>query len=324
MIFNETNILSANFSSLKDNLSKISTDHLIFIIDSNLYEMYNPLFDDLKKIKKKNTFVQVPSGEKCKTFACFQTSIHEILNDGVHRNSHIISIGGGATSDLAGYIASSLLRGILWSVVPTSILAMVDAAVGGKVSINTEQGKNLIGSFHFPENVFICNDFIKTLSLEEKESGHGEVLKYAFLNEEIYHNLDNKDLYLYCAKFKQTIVMADPYEKDLRMQLNFGHTFGHAYEKLTGIAHGQSVLWGISFIDKYFMDSKFENQIQVVKEKLNLRPSFQEIKTIDLFEYVKNDKKKISNNELNLVLLEDIGKPILQKVSLDSIYERLL
>ncbi|MCY4644630.1 MAG: 3-dehydroquinate synthase [Bacteriovoracales bacterium] len=305
-------------------LKSLETSQIILLCDRHIESLYGNLIDELKEMPGKSVLYQCTSfGEHHKTFDSYQKCIHELLGQGVHRKAHLVAIGGGGLSDFAGFVASTLLRGIDWSIVPTTLLAQVDAAIGGKTAINSPYGKNLIGSFHFPKNIFLCEDFLLTLEEEDRQSGLGEVVKYALLSRTIFDAVMEgkklRDIISSCAHYKQDIVGQDPYETGARKFLNLGHTFGHAYEFLTKAPHGICVLWGIEYIDKYFLKNKIQKKYTDLLKKLKLHPIFHSIDEKDLLRYITQDKKKISQNEIELVLLEDVGHPYCQTFPMDQL-----
>ena len=317
-------IISTPLRDLKSYLRKIETDQIVLICDQNIATIYAPLMEELRQIAGKSILYWCgASGEQNKTFEQYVRCVNELLTQGIHRNTHLVAIGGGGLSDFAGFVAATILRGIPWSVVPTTLLAQIDAGVGGKTAINLPQGKNLVGSFHFPRNIFICEEFLLTLDEEDCQSGFGELIKYALLSREIFEAVNSKMnlslVALLCAKFKQDIVNRDPKEERERKYLNLGHTFGHAYECLTGDTHGVSVLWGIEYIDKNFLDGRLKENYGKLLETLQFSPHFYEVQMSDLFEYLRRDKKKISRDEIQLVLLEDVGRPYLKTFSLNEL-----
>ncbi|MEE2743098.1 MAG: 3-dehydroquinate synthase, partial [Bdellovibrionota bacterium] len=162
---------------LLDKIKNLPTDGIIFLADEEVWRIYGDLFNNLEeKLGKKIIFLSLPQGEKVKNWDVFQSTIEKILNLGIHRNYHLIAFGGGALSDLAGFVASVLLRGISWSVIPTTLLSMVDASIGGKTAINSSLGKNLIGAFHNPDHIWLNPFFLESLPLKEKLNGFGEII----------------------------------------------------------------------------------------------------------------------------------------------------
>jgi 3-dehydroquinate synthetase len=187
----------------------------------------------------------VPAGEKAKTLVIAQRLWDEL---GIGRDGCIVGFGGGATTDVAGFVAATYLRGVRWIAVPTTLVGMVDAAIGGKTGINTPEGKNLAGAFHFPWQVLIDPSFLETLPAEERRAGMAEVVKTGLLAAEAPWELPEEKMIRACAAFKSAVVLSDPYEREGRRAiLNFGHTFAHALEAGSGyeLRHGDAVALGL-------------------------------------------------------------------------------
>jgi 3-dehydroquinate synthase len=290
------------------------------LIDENVSKLWGDKLDLNEKV-----VIQIEDAEKSKNFTNFQKLCEELIDNGVQRNSRLLAIGGGATGDLVGFVASCILRGVEWSVVPTTLLSMIDASIGGKVAINTKQGKNLVGQFHQPEDVYLCEDFLETLPKKEIESGHGELIKYAFLSDEIYRAIKTdstrKQIIKLAVAYKKKIVEMDPKEQNLRRLLNLGHTFGHAIESLTKLPHGVCVNLGIKILlNLYYQDglSKWDELCL----KLDFSKESTQIPKLDLakvWDYVQKDKKS-ENDEINLPLPTKNGI-IIQKLSYQKLQE---
>jgi len=240
--------------------------------------------------------------ESSKRMECFDLICNDFIKRGIRRDSKILAIGGGATSDLAGFVAATILRGVEWDIVPTTLLSMIDASIGGKVGINTKNGKNLIGAFHAPQNIYFHYDFLKTLNQNDYKSGLGELVKYCFLDDDIFATIDRpiEDIILKCASFKQSIVDIDPKESGVRKKLNFGHTFGHSFEKNSTLSHGESVLLGIYWLLLLFSKDELAKLNKICKSlKLNLP----EVK-VDLNDFIETLKfdKKNQGSLVNFIL----------------------
>ena len=235
-------------------IDQIDTDLLLFVVDGKVWEKYGSHFDFKRDFPNKKVHLwKNPEGERTKLHSEYISCTDFFLEKGVHRHAHLIAVGGGATSDFAGFVAATLLRGISWSIIPTTILAMVDASLGGKVSINTKAGKNLLGAFHLPEKVWADLNFLKTLSPNEVRSGKGEILKYAYLDKGIYDavmssNGDLREIIPQCAEYKLKVTVSDFRERGQRKLLNLGHTFGHGLERIYNLPHGEAVMWGVVLI----------------------------------------------------------------------------
>jgi shikimate kinase / 3-dehydroquinate synthase len=191
------------------------------------------------------TIHPLPSGEEAKTLLVVQRLWDELE---IRRNGWIVGLGGGATTDLAGFVAATYMRGVRWTAVPTTLVGMVDAAIGGKTGVNTEHGKNLVGAFHFPEHVWIDTAFLSTIPVEERRAGMAEVVKTGLLAGKEPWTLSDEEMIRSCAAFKAAVVLSDPYEREGRRAiLNLGHTFAHALEAGSGYAlrHGDAVALGL-------------------------------------------------------------------------------
>lgn len=208
------------------------------------------------------TVLLAPIGEARKTLESAEKLASQLVRKGADRKSFLIAVGGGVTSDLAGFVAANLFRGIAWGVVPTTLLSMADASIGGKTAVNLKEGKNLFGAFHFPKFVVSDVQMLRTLPRREWRCGLGEVLKTAMLSgASMYRSLTNTtpgklqrsskelgELVGQCARYKQKLVRRDPLEGGERKLLNLGHTFGHALETSAGprkLGHGEAVGLGI-------------------------------------------------------------------------------
>jgi shikimate kinase/3-dehydroquinate synthase len=187
----------------------------------------------------------VPSGERAKTMAVVERLWSELQ---IGRDGWIVGFGGGSTTDVAGFTAATYLRGLRWVAVPTTLVGMVDAAIGGKTGVNTEQGKNLAGAFHFPWEIRIDPRFLATLPPEERRAGMAEVVKTGLLAGSELWSLPDEQMIRACAAFKTAVVLSDPYEREGRRAiLNLGHTFAHALEAASGyeLRHGDAVALGL-------------------------------------------------------------------------------
>jgi 3-dehydroquinate synthetase len=188
---------------------------------------------------------EVPPGEEAKTLAAVDRLWQDLRLD---RSGTIVALGGGCTTDAAGFAAATYLRGIAWTPVPTSLVAQVDAAVGGKTAIDLPQGKNLVGAFHWPERTVIDPALLDTLPEPQRLEGMAEVVKTGLLAGEPLWELPEDELVRRCAAFKAAICLRDPHERGERAVLNLGHTFAHALEAAAGyegLTHGRAVALGL-------------------------------------------------------------------------------
>ena len=331
--FNNKNI--ENLS--KSNINKIY-DEVLIITDENVY---NHQLDSFINSIKSNMIYKyiIPAGEDSKSLSVYEEIIKYCIRINLSRKSLIIALGGGVVGDLAGFIASTYMRGIDVCQIPTSLLSQVDSSVGGKTGINIGNLKNIIGTFYQPKFTYINIDALKTLPHNEFISGMAEVIKYSIIydydflgyivdNSENILNKDNETLHYIvkkCIEIKADIVSKDEKEGGLRKILNFGHTFGHGVEKICKISHGEAVSVGMHMafklsLEKGYIDKTYYNQFIKACNKFNLPLMFnpflyEEEITEDkkdninkeILEVMKNDKKNSFGN-LNLILPIELGK----------------
>ena len=280
-----------------------------------------------------------PEGENQKSINVLDKVWSKCAAEGIARADAIIGIGGGATTDLAGFAASSWLRGISWYAIPTSLAGMVDAAVGGKTGINARSGKNLIGSFYSPTEVLIDLAFLNTLPKRDLSAGMAEVLKcgfiadYRILNLAQDDDLDYQQLITRAIKVKADVVSKDFKESKLREILNYGHTLGHAIEKNSGykLRHGEAVSIGMVFAAE--LSKKIaglsDDAVLLHRELLrnfDLPVSYPSNKFKPLLALLANDKK-VRNSKLRFIGISKIGKPVwfddVSPSTLSKVYERI-
>lgn len=326
-----------------ENLSKFNIneiyDEVLIISDENVYN--HQLDNFINNIKAKIVYEYIiPSGEDSKSLSVYEEIIKYCIRINLSRKSLIIALGGGVVGDLAGFVASTYMRGIDVCQVPTSLLSQVDSSVGGKTGINIGNFKNIIGAFYQPKFTYINIDALKTLSYNEFIAGMAEVIKYSIIydydfldylinNSENILNKDNKTLHYMvkkCIEIKADIVSKDEKEGNLRKILNFGHTFGHGVEKLCKISHGEAVSIGMNMAFKLALEKgyingsyydKFINACDKFNLPLNFNISLDEKDEIteeskdkinkEILEIMKNDKKN-SFGKINLILPIGFGK----------------
>jgi shikimate kinase / 3-dehydroquinate synthase len=188
---------------------------------------------------------EVPDGEAAKSAAVAERLWNELRLD---REGTVVALGGGSTTDVAGFVAATYLRGISWVAVPTTLVGQVDAAIGGKTAIDLPSGKNLVGAFHWPARAVVDPATLETLPQEERREGLAEVVKTGLLAGEGFWELPDPELVRRCAAFKASVCLRDPYEQGERATLNLGHTFAHALEAAAGyegLTHGRAVALGL-------------------------------------------------------------------------------
>ena len=256
------------FSKLKEDIDLFTSGaNRLVVISQKVYKLYKKELN----FDRKEVFV-LKDGEIQKNFKNYEKILKKAFDLGLTRKDYIIAVGGGVVGDIAGFAASTYMRGINFVQVSTTLLSMVDSSVGGKTAIDIESGKNIVGAFYQPKKVFININFLKTLDKKQYKSGLGEILKYAFIDKNCGYK---QDLFFFeyltlcadklieketmtlmrvienCLLFKSSVVNQDEKEAGLRKVLNFGHTLGHALEAYTNykkFTHGEAVVYGMFFI----------------------------------------------------------------------------
>lgn len=310
-------------------------DKIAIITDENVDKHYGELVEESLKIAGYSTFkIVLQPGEKNKSMETLMDLYDKLLDYKLNRGNLIIALGGGVIGDLTGFCASTLLRGIPFIQIPTSLLAQIDSSIGGKVAIDLPRGKNLVGSFYHPKAVYIDPMVLKTLDRRFLNDGLGEVIKYGLIRDrslfgklkqmgsysELLSGLE--DIIYTCCDIKRSIVEADEKDTGERMILNFGHTIGHGIEKLQnyeGLSHGEAVSVGMYQIT---LNSEREGltekgtvrEIRDVLYKFNLPYQVENIDREELIEAVGLDKKNMGT-AMNLILLKNIGEAFIHKIS---------
>lgn len=244
----------------------------------------------------------VPPGEAAKTLAEAERLWRALR---LERGSTLVAVGGGSTTDLAGFVAATYLRGIAWVAVPSTLVGQVDAAIGGKTGIDLPEGKNLVGAFHWPARTVLDPALLETLPAQERANGLAEVVKTGLLAGEPLWELPPPEQVRRCAAFKAAVCLRDPYERGERAQLNLGHTFAHALEAASGYAlpHGQAVALGLLAALRL---SGLEAEARTVGELLRPRPV--RVDPEAAWAALARDKKAVGGRP-RLVLLEAPGRP---------------
>ena len=276
---------------------------LLVVIDRKLTEHLPDIHNHLSLAPHR--LLKVRGGEKLKTLTEYAKIMETILHDPMHRDCHLLAMGGGSVTDFAGFVAATLLRGIRWTAIPTTLVGMIDAAIGGKVALNSRGGKNLIGAFHSPEFVLISPDFLNSFTTDELKSSCGELVKYALLSQEIASKIMAgsaiKETIMTCAQFKSNLVANDYYDQGVRMALNLGHTLGHGLETVYELSHSQAVLCGLALEAQLTKSScwqadqalKIMTKLDVIKELSGcLRALLANWQPHKVCEVISKDKKK--------------------------------
>jgi shikimate kinase/3-dehydroquinate synthase len=273
--------------------------------DAHVAGIYGPAVQLALAPRLQSTH-ELPAGEEAKTVASCERLWHEL---GLDRGGTIVALGGGCTTDAAGFVAATFLRGVPWVAVPTSLVGQVDAAVGGKTGINLEHGKNLVGAFHWPARTIVDPAVLQTLPEQEVSAGMAEAVKTGLLAGDHLWELPLPELVRRCAAFKAAVCLRDPLEQGRRTTLNLGHTFAHALEAASGYAlpHGEAVALGLTAALRLSGMST-----EVVDDVLRPRPV--RVDRDAAWAALKRDKK----GEGTYVLLEGPGRPVVTKLADDE------
>lgn len=324
-----------------------NTKKIAIIIDKNLPNKFQIILK--RSLKSYNLFfLKFSANEKNKSLNSVNFFLKQLTSKNLNRNDLIIGVGGGITGDVVGFVASIFKRGINFINIPTTLLAQVDSAVGGKTGVNSTNGKNLIGTFHQPKLVISDTIFLKYLPRKEMVCGYAEILKHAIIKDYSFFKWlkkNTKFIFLKRSKeltyaikkscqIKMYFVNKDVNEKGLRMVLNFGHTFAHAIEVKNNyskhVTHGEAVLSGIILATRLSVIKKI-CKIELLKEIEKIYTEnrlthtfkkFSNTKSVNsLLPFLKNDKKN-NDEKINFILLKKIGsttKPNTQKISLKNL-----
>ena len=276
-----------------------------------------------------------PAGEKSKHLGSITEMFGAMADFGMSRKDIVVALGGGVTGDMAGFAAACYMRGIGFVQIPTSLLAQVDSSVGGKTGVDIPQGKNLVGAFHQPLLVLIDPDTLSTLPQYYINDGMAEIIKYGCIKDaELFGTLELEyapdiieDIIERCVSIKRDVVNRDEKESGERMLLNFGHTLGHALEKIYdfgGLSHGQAVAVGMVMITAAseragLTDGGTAERIKALCEKYGL-PTSDEAELSRIALACASDKKA-GGGSVNLVLLERIGSSFIRKTPLSELEE---
>jgi 3-dehydroquinate synthase len=299
----------------------------ILITDQNVFNGHT------KRFKGWNTIVLKP-GEEFKVQATIDAVIEQLISMEADRKTTIVGIGGGVITDITGYVASIYMRGLKFGFIPTSLLALVDASIGGKNGVDVGVYKNMVGVIRQPS--FILHDmvFLNTLPQSEWENGFAEIIKHACIKDvAMFHELEGMTLKKYqnnktaiCrlvqhnASIKAKVVQRDEFEQNERRLLNFGHTLGHALENQYELMHGQAVSIGMTYachISAQLAGFKQTPRVVQLIERYGL-PSYSIFDKQKVFDVLKMDKKR-ERKEMNYIVLEKIGKGTVRSIPLKQL-----
>ncbi|HRO43076.1 MAG TPA: 3-dehydroquinate synthase [Flavipsychrobacter sp.] len=306
----------------------------ILITDNNIHSLYQSSFESYDTIV-------IPAGELHKTLETLNYITEQLIGFEADRQTLLIGIGGGMVTDLTGFAASVYMRGVKFGFVPTTLLGMVDAAIGGKNGVNFGLHKNMLGTITQPEFLLFDQNFLQTLPDEEWSNGFAEVIKYGCIFDSfLFDKLLSNDLSFFrnnlqgtkvliqkCVEWKNKTVLEDEKEQANRKLLNFGHTVGHAIEQLHKMQHGYAISIGMVVACRLSekltgLNEEVTKALKRVLVRYNL-PIEISFDANQIMSVLKMDKKR-SNDEIDFIVLEGIGKARIEKISFDMIYETLI
>ena len=332
----DIHIGSGTVSALPKVLAAIGARKVALISDTNVAPLYAPrILELLGEIPV--TVCVIPAGEANKTLVTVERLYHEFADAEMNRRCAVVALGGGVTGDIAGFAAATFMRGVQVIQVPTTIVAQVDSSVGGKTGVNLGEGKNLVGTFYQPSAVLADTDFLTTLPTREFRAGLAEAAKcYALGEEEILPLLgsrppsgDTERLIALCCRLKAKYVAHDEQDTGLRAALNFGHTFAHAIEKRFDYRrynHGEAVAIGMKLaldVGVKLGVTSADAQERVLRAIEAACPQEAlDFPAQELIPLMASDKKNKSAN-ISLVLLRELGRPILRELDPQRLAELL-
>lgn len=319
-----------SFSYLSEIVDKENT---ILITDENIFQLHQQKFDGWKTIV-------IRAGEEHKQQSTVDKIIGQLIEMQADRKTFIVGVGGGVVTDITGYAASVYMRGLKFGFVPTTILSMVDASIGGKNGVDVGVYKNLVGLIKQPEFLLFDYSLLQSLPFEQWVNGFAEVIKHACIKDAVMFAMLEKftlhdfttdatllaDLIERNVNIKTIVVVNDEFEQGDRKLLNFGHTIGHAIENLHHLLHGHAISIGMVAacnLSEKINDFHFEEAIRIVKllAKYHL-PVDVETEYEKVFEVLKMDKKR-SKNEISFILLNKIGEAVIKPIELDELHKHL-
>lgn len=265
----------------------------VMIVDEDVARLWPQVTDE--------NGILVPAGEASKSLRQFERIAEELGQRRTKRNATLVALGGGVVGDLAGFVAAAYMRGVGYIQIPTTLLAMVDSSVGGKVGLDLKNGKNLVGSFHAPRSVYIAQDFLTTLDQRQVTNGMAEVLKYGFIADaQLLTGKPDQATIEACVQIKSEIVKQDEFDRTgLRATLNFGHTVGHALEAITGygpLLHGEAIAIGMVAETRIaehlnLAERGLAQQVREVMTANGLPTHHEQLSNPALVELMRGDKK---------------------------------
>jgi len=328
-------------TTIEEVIAKLASGRKVVTISSNEVASHVNLNGLLKEAAVSPEVIHLPDGEAQKSFDNFERVLKRLGEMNFPRDGLIIGVGGGATTDLAGFVAACWMRGVGWTAIPTTMAGMVDAAIGGKTGINTAAGKNLVGAFHAPVATLIDQRFLKSLSSRDLAAGLAEAIKCGFIadteildlaegmtDSDLANPSDSSSLSEIIKKsvaVKEGIVSRDFREGGERLFLNYGHTLGHAIEVAEDfqMRHGEAVAIGMVFAAELSgevngLESNIVDRHRNLLRRLNLPTSYKAGSFDRLLQIMERDKK-VKDGKLRFVTLKALGEPVLSSdISVDT------
>lgn len=321
-------------------LQSLADQHAFFVVDAFIWGIYKKEIEDI--LPEKLVFV-IEATEEHKSLEQCGKIIETLVDRKVRRNQKLVAVGGGIIQDVTAFSASIIYRGIEWAFFPTTLLAQADSCVGSKTSINLGNKKNLIGNFYPPTDVFIGRAFLDTLSVDDIKSGIGEIVHfYLYADSPLFEGLidhydsiiENRSLLMKHIQesllIKKSVIEIDEFDRNERNKFNYGHTFGHAIESMTGysIKHGQAVTVGMDLANYISMESGLMNTevFGELHRKLSINFPVYDWNGVDYDQYVdflSKDKKNVGN-DMVCILARRPGMLIKQQLALDSRLKALI
>lgn len=307
----------------------LPSSNVVIVADGNVYDHYHDSFPDVKTI-------QIDTNEKIKDLDTVNFIIDELVEMEADRSVFLLGIGGGILCDIAGFVASIYMRGISFGFVSTTLLSQVDASVGGKNGVNFKGYKNIVGVFNEPDFVICDPEILKTLPVDELLNGCAEIIKHgAIADKELFEYLEKNyqgiidldsdviERVVYdSVVIKSDVVNRDEKEKGERRKLNFGHTIGHAIEKVTGLSHGKAVSLGMVAAanlseSKGLLSAEGKQRIVELLKNMGL-PVEMETDKEKFLDAMKRDKKR-EGDSIHFVLLDGIGKAVIENINIKEL-----
>ena len=322
-------------SSIEDIWKIYDKQHAVIITNEHIAKFYGHFFKEVKTIV-------LPPGESSKDLQTIGSLVKQLLQLEATRKTLLIGVGGGVITDITGFIASIYMRGVPFGFVPTSLLAMADAAIGGKNSINAGMNKNIMGTITQPRFILYDTSFLNTLPDDEWSNGFAEIIKYACIfDKEMFNELSKNNISYYkdqdddaldkliekCVSWKNKTVMEDEKETGIRKLLNFGHTAAHAIENLYELPHGKAV--GIGMVIACMISEKITGLDKAVTESIKKLlsqyhlPVQIKIDAQKTMEILKMDKKR-NDETIDYILLKNIGQAVIQALPITVIENALI